>query len=51
MTQGIASHFVGNKSFKSSFKKRPPSRMGGVSDKKSEAYDIHDKSTLVEAGD
>ena len=52
MSHGIAAHFGGNhKGFKSFSKKRPASRVGAISDKKSEAYDIHDKSIIVESVD
>jgi hypothetical protein len=49
MSNGIAAHFGGiNKGSKSFTKKRPASRMGPISDKKSEVHDIHDKSIIVE---
>lgn len=52
MSQGIAAHFRGaNKGSKSFTKKRPTSRMGAISDKKSEAHDILEKSIIVEALD
>ncbi len=52
MSQGIAAHFVGtNKGLKSFTKKRPVSRMGPISDKKSEVHEIHDKSIVIEALD
>ena len=53
MSHGIAAHFGGtlNKGFKSFSKKRQASRVGAISDKKSEAYDIHDKSIIVESVD
>ncbi len=53
MAQGIASHFVSNKSFKSSFKKnkreQPNSKIGRISDNKSDGYSKISKSTFVEA--
>jgi hypothetical protein len=52
MSQGIAAHFRGaNKGSKSFTKKRPTSRIGAISDKKSEAHDILEKSIIVEALD
>ena len=52
MSQGIAAHFGGtNKGSKSFPKKRPVSRMGAISDKKSEVHEIYDKSIVIEALD
>jgi len=52
MSHGIAAHFGGtSKGTKSFTKKRPASRMGPISDKKSEVHDIHDKSIIVEEVD
>lgn len=52
MSNGIAAHFGGtNKVNKPFTKKRPVSRIGAISDKKSEVYENHDKSIVVEAVD
>jgi hypothetical protein len=52
MSNGIAAHFGGtNKGKKAFIKKRPVSRMGAISDKKSEVYENQDKSIVVEAVD
>ena len=52
MSHGIAAHFGGtSKGTKSFTKKRPVSRIGAISDKKSEVHEIRDKSIVVDAVD